>query len=179
MTLSAAFFDAVRHSLFGGTLSQSQVDGFNVIDAEWDKEGSGDHGQYVYVLATVFHECAKTMQPITEYGSEAYLKGKPYWPYIGRGFCQLTWRSNYAKADEKLGLGNELVANPDKALEPDIAARVLVVGMEQGWFSGKKLSDYINDTSCDFVGARHIINGTDRAVLIAGYALKFHSALSA
>lgn len=179
MTLSTGFFTSVRRPLFSGSLSQSQVDGFNVIDAEWTKEGSGDNQQYAYVLATVYHECAKTMQPITEYGSASYLKAKPYWPYIGRGYVQLTWRSNYAKADEKLGLGNVLVADPDKALEPDIAARVLVCGMIEGWFSGKELADYINASECDYVGARHIINGTDRAVMIAGYATKFHSALSA
>jgi predicted chitinase len=177
MTLSAGFFTSVRKSLFSGSLSQSQVDGFNVIDAEWTKEGSADNQQYAYVLATVYHECAKTMQPITEYGSASYLKAKPYWPYIGRGYVQLTWQSNYAKADEKLGLGNELVADPDKALEPDIAARVLVRGMREGWFTGDKLADFFSPTKCDFVGARGIINGTDRATLIAGYAIKFLAAL--
>lgn len=179
MTLSAGFFTSVRRSLFSGSLSQSQVDGFNVIDAEWVREGSGDNQQYAYVLATVYHETAKTMQPITEYGSASYLKAKPYWPYIGRGFVQLTWQSNYAKADEKLGLGNELVADPDKALEPDIAAQILVRGMREGWFTGKKLSDYISGGHADYTGARAIINGTDKAALISGYAITFFSALSA
>lgn len=64
----------------------------------------------------------------------------------------------------------DLVNNPDLALNPQIAAEILVVGMEKGLFTGKKLSTYINNESNDFVNARRIINGVDRAQLIAGYA---------
>jgi hypothetical protein len=50
-------------------------------------------------------------------------------------------------------------------------------GMFEGWFTGKKLEDYIFGNTCDYVGARKIVNGTDRAETIAGYAEKFQSAL--
>lgn len=173
-----AFYDHIRKLPFGGVMSQSQVDGIDTILAEWRKSGSGIDEQLAYVLATVHHETAATMQPITEYGSESYLKAKPYWPYVGRGYIQLTWRSNYAKADEKLGLGNELVVNPDKALDHNIAAQVLVHGMRDGWFAGKKLSDYITPTKCDFFNARRVVNGTDRAQMIANSAKNFLAALT-
>ena len=45
--------------------------------------------------------------PITEYGSQDYLQGKEYWPYIGRGWVMLTWEDNYRRASVELGLTDE------------------------------------------------------------------------
>src|ERR1035437_5975070 len=109
------------------------------------------------VVATADWETNHTLEPITELGSAAYLQSKPYWPFIGRGFVQLTWRANYEKAGALIGV--DLVAHPELALQPDIAAKILVLGMQQGWFTGHKLADYINDSICDFVNARRIVNG--------------------
>lgn len=181
----AAFFTQARTDLFGGTLSQLQVDGINAILAAWATDGDGDKRKLAYVLATAKHETADTMQPIVERGSDAYLRSKPYWPFIGRGFVQLTWKDNYAKASSKLELPMllssppqaDLVAHPEKALEPDIAAKILVRGMLEGWFTGKKLSDYIG-VGWDFVRARAIVNGSDRAIMISVYANGFLNALN-
>lgn len=175
--LTKAFFDHVRSPIFQGSLLQSQVDGMNQLATAWGKWGDADLQKLAYVLATAAHETAGTMRPIKEMGSQTYLKAKPYYPYIGRGFCQLTWKANYAKADVELGLGTKLVDTPDLALDPEIAAQVIVKGMMQGWFTGKKLSNYIGANGADFVDARRIINGTDRAVMIAGYAETFRAAL--
>lgn len=181
--LSAAFFNAARDVPFGGKLSQPQVDGMNIIASTWAKEGDGNSHKLAYILATVFHETAETMQPISEYGHGA---GHPYGvvdqtgkaPY-GRGFVQLTWRVNYEKADQKLGLNGKLSANYDLALDPDIAAKIAVAGMMQGWFTGKMLGDYIRAGSVDYVNARRVINGTDLAHTIAVYAANFERALGA
>ncbi len=113
--------------------------------------------QAAYVLGTAEWETAHTLEPITERGSDAYLRAKPYWPFIGRGFVQLTWQANYLKAGRLVGV--DLVAQPELALKADIAAKILVLGMKQGWFTGRKLADYSRPTSFDFVGARHIVNG--------------------
>ena len=76
-------------------------------------------------------------------------------------------------------LGVDLVANPDLALEPAIAYRILATGMREGWFTGKKLADYLRQGRApDYVGARRIINGQDRAALIAQYARQFERALA-
>lgn len=173
----AEFFASIREHLFGGSLSQPQVDGITAIRAEWAKDGDGDASKEAYVLATVFHETARTMQPIKEMGGLAYLKAKPYYPYYGRGLVQLSWSYNYKSAGAKLGLGDQLVLNPDLALRPDIAVRVLVRGMLEGWFTGKKLSTYIGGGKSDFKNARRIVNGIDEAALIAGYADIFAIAL--
>ncbi len=43
--------------------------------------------------------------------------------------------------------------------------------------TGKRLSDYIKPGSVDYLNARRIVNGTDRAEQIAGYAREYERAL--
>lgn len=138
--------------------------------------------QMAYMLATVKHETADTYEPITEYGKG---KGKKYGiadkatgqVYYGRGYVQLTWKENYEKFANLLNL--DLVYSPDLAKESETAYKIMSLGMRQGLFTGKKLSDYIAEDKCDYTNARRIINGTDRAALIAGYAQKFEKCLLA
>nr|OAP96441.1 hypothetical protein A4U53_38195 [Rhizobium leguminosarum] len=113
----------------------------------------------------------------------AWAKGKlpwvssPYWRqgWFGRGYAQLTHENNYRTVSIKLGI--DLVSFPAKALIPEIAAKVLVMGLKEGWFTGKKLSDYINLGTTNFIGARHVINGTDHAGKIAKYAVAYDATL--
>ncbi len=133
--------------------------------------------QMAYVLATAYHETAHTMKPIIEKGGEKYLRSKKYYPFFGRGYVQITWRENYVKAGK--ALGDDFVKNPALLLKPDYAAPILIVGMVEGWFTGKKLSDYITLQKSDFRNARRIVNGTDRADLIAGHAKDYDKALLA
>jgi putative chitinase len=168
------FFAHVRLSLFGGTLLPGQVGGTSAILDEWDKRKLTVTEHLAYMLATVFHECARTMQPIAEYGG-AHAR---YAPFYGRGFVQLTWKANYEKASNAVGV--DLVLRPDRALELPIATQILFDGMAEGWFTGKKLADYITDAGhCYYVNARRIINGTDRASQIATYAVAFEAAIEA
>ena len=118
------------------------------------------------------------MQPSAEYGKG---KGKPYGkpgkygqPQYGRGYVQLTWDANYEKADKALGLNGALLKDFNLAMQPTIAAQILVRGCSEGWFTGKKLSDYLPG---DYRGARRVVNGLDKADLIAGYAREFDAAL--
>jgi hypothetical protein len=133
--------------------------------------------QAAYVLATALHETAGTMKPIRERGGEAYLRSKPYYPHVGMGYVQLTWKANYLKATQKLGI--DFVNNPKKLLVPKHAAAILVIGMAEGWFTGKKLSDYITLKRSDFVGARRIVNGSDKSVTIATHATAYDALLRA
>lgn len=187
--LSADFFAAVRGSLFDRKLAQAQVDGLNAISAAWDEFGDGDVRKFAYVLATDLHETAKHMTPITEFGGKNYFRkydgrrdlgnnqpGDGY-RFRGRGYVQITGRKNYTKWAGILGA--DLVGNPDLALMPEHAGRIAVEGMMVGAFTGKKLGDYIGATKADYQSARKIINGTDRAAMIAGYARKFEAALAA
>ena len=136
--------------------------------------------ELAYVLATAYRETARTMKPVKEafWLSETWRKQNlRYYPWYGRGFVQLTWERNYIKAGKELGL--DLTTNPDKVMEPYVSARILVKGMIEGWFTGKKLSDYITLNQSDFVGARRIINGTDKAKLIAKFHDNFLDAIKA
>jgi hypothetical protein len=179
------YFEHVRVSLFNGALEQVHVDGQSVILAVWDYQAGGtpmtDLRWLAYMLATTYHETAQRMWPVTEYGSESYLQGKEYWPYIGRGFVQLTWEHNYDKASKALALidDRDLVDHPELALDSLIATRILFRGMAEGWFTEKKLGHYFNADRDDPVNARQIINGNDQDTLIAGHHDKFLAALTA
>lgn len=138
--------------------------------------------QLAYVLATARWETAHTMEPVKEayWLSETWRKNNlRYYPWYGRGFVQLTWRENYEKAQTRLALGTLLTDDPDKALDADIAAQVIILGMIEGWFTGKKLDQYITLQKSDFVGARRIVNGTDRAAEIAKIAHTYDDLLTA
>ena len=178
------FFDSIRSSLFG-SLAQSQVDGLNLFLDWYDTENPAipdryhlDDRMFAYVLATTYHETGATFQPIREYGSESYLKSKPYYPWYGRGYVQLTWKDNYQAQDTKLSLNGRLMQDPDLALDPEIALSVILGGMCDGDFTGRKLSDYFTDQLTDWVDARRIVNGTDRAQDIADYAELFVDAIT-
>ncbi len=155
-----------------GVLKQSQIDAFNLFFDEWD---GVDKRYLAYILATVWHETAKTMLPIEEYGKG---KGKKYeGKYYGRGYVQLTWDYNYKKATEKNTKGWDFVLHPELALQVEPAMWICFEGMKKGWFTGKKLSDYFNAEKTDPVNARRIINGIDKAELITDYYNKFYNSI--
>jgi len=177
------FYTSVREQF--GSLNQSQVAGFNAILENVPADISP--AQLAYCLATAWHETAKTMQPIEEYGKgrnrtyghRVKLSGKPYFDtpniFYGRGFVQLTWYENYERAGKELY--QDFIKNPAGVMEMGNAVKIMFAGMQKGWFTGRKLSQYINDQLTDFVNARRIINGLDKAENIAGYAEKFLKAL--
>lgn len=192
------FFDNVRKPVFTGTLTTEAVHGCEVILTGWEQRKLTDLRWLAYMLATVRGECGYKMLPVREgfaasdAAARAYVARKGYryatpvgkHVYYGRGLVQLTWVENY-QAMEKL-LGITLVDNPDLALEPAIATAIMFEGMIHGKFTNKKLADYFNETSADWVWARLIINGKrkgeplpDRAEEIAGWARSFHRALVA
>ena len=187
------FFDTVRDSLFGGAMNQGQVHGMESILREWEDQQLTDLRWLAYMLATTFHETAKTMQPIEEFGKgKGYKYGKkikrsgipyslPDKIYYGRGYVQLTWYENYDTMGRLLGIN--LLNNPELALVPEHATAIMFEGMTKGNsnfgdFTGKSLENYFNDKKEDWVNARKIINGLDKAQLIAGYGHKFMDALN-
>lgn len=75
-------------------------------------------------------------------------------------------------------LGIKLLENPDLALEVKNAIPILFIGMSVGIFTGKKFADYFSKTKEDWVQGRRIINGLDKAQLIADYAHRYYGAIS-
>ena len=195
--MTAGGFEIIR--LKFGSLSQDAVDNINLI-VETCEKYKLSYPQTAYVLATVAWETARTFKPIEEYGKgkgrkygtiytntegvkygiagsggDTYLYSDYPHLYYGRGFVQLTHWVNYKFAGEQLGI--DLINNPDLALQPKYAAEILVNGSMSGWFTSKKLSDYINDKSKNYYQARRVINSLDKAQLIADYAVVFEKAL--
>lgn len=198
----AKFFDGLRNQPFSGALKPETVQGITAILDEWERRGLTDLRWLAYMLATVKHECGEGMLPVREGFSDtdakarAFVKRQGYkyavvingQVYYGRGLVQLTWERNYRAMTKLLndacfgpkllrGVTPDLVADPDRALEPDIACFIMFEGMIRGTFTGKKLADFFNDGKTDWLGARKIINGTDKAALIADIAKSFYADL--
>jgi len=194
------FFDSVRGNLFKGKLSESQVQGMESILVVWETSGYIDLRWLAYMLATTYHETGKRidgvftriMQPVSEdgmgkgyrYGRKIKRSGIPYTSpdkiYYGRGLVQLTWYENYENMGRLLSV--DLLSNPDLALQPLIACKIMFEGMLKahssfGDFTGVSLENFFNDKKEDWIGARRIINGLDCAEIIAGYGKLFYTAV--
>ena len=192
------FFDGYRTRF--GALTQDLVDAIEVLLTliEKDSRFSGsetDRRQLAYCLATFKWETAHTMKPIDEHGSDAYFNSR-YGPqtkvgktlgntqpgdgalFHGRGYVQVTGRRNYTKAKTLTGV--DLLTDPDRAKTPELAYEIAIQGMIDGWFTGKKLGNFIkNGAPPDYENARTIINGHDKAHLIADIARRFDEVLLA
>lgn len=192
------FFDGYRTRF--GALTQDLVDAIEVLLTliERDSRFSGsetDRRQLAYCLATFKWETAHTMKPIDEHGSDAYFNSR-YGPqtrvgkvlgntqpgdgalFHGRGYVQVTGRRNYTKAKTLTGV--DLLTDPDRAKTPELAYEIAIQGMKDGWFTGKKLGNFIKvGAPPDYENARTIINGHDKAQLIADIARRFDEVLLA
>jgi putative chitinase len=189
------FFDGYRSRF--GALTQDIVDAVEFLLSQIEKdarfgETEVDRRQIAYCLATFKWETAHSLKPIDEFGSAAYFN-KRYGPqtkvgqvlgntkegdgalFHGRGYVQLTGRRNYTKAKTLTGV--DLIANPDGAKDPAVAYEIAVQGMKDGWFTGKKLDQFIKPGVADFENARTIINGHDKAQTIADIARRFSEVL--
>lgn len=164
-----------------GTLNLSQHAGLALIlDSLESDIDINDIRWAAYMLATVKWECGGTWKPIAEfdkgtgkkYGLPDKDTGKVYY---GRGYVQLTWKENYAAMGRVFGL--DFANEPDLVMRPEVAYQIMSYGMRKGSFTGVKLAMYIHDDVCDYLHGRKIINGMDKADLIAGFAVKIEAML--
>lgn len=171
----------------------------NMMNILWLIETTGalnDVRHAAYVFATVVHESLGIYLPLEDYkllSKNRYLNPKSMHGqavgnknlkdeirYRGRGFVKIYGRYNYEMMTKYIGIGVDLVKNPEKAAETDIAWKILIQGMCEGKFNGHNLSEFINDKICDYCSARRVVDIRMKdALIIEGYAIKLESMLRA
>ncbi|NEO43169.1 MAG: peptidoglycan DD-metalloendopeptidase family protein [Moorea sp. SIO4A3] len=147
-----------------------------VIIRESIKHGVNQREQIAYILATAQHESVMGKLMVEQTSGKQYEGRRDLGntspgdgpKFIGRGYIQITGKNNYTGWAQKLKIS--LVEKPELATEPKYALPMLIIGMRDGLYTGKSLTDYIRPGSVDYARARRIVNGSDRAQLIAGYA---------
>jgi predicted chitinase len=87
----------------------------------------------------------------TDIGNKGQGDGEKF---KGRGFIQLTGRANYVKYGKALGLGTQLVKNPELANDPEIATRILALFLKD---KERKIKEALLDV--DLRLARKLVNG--------------------
>ena len=194
-------FAGLKGGLIRGRLTAGQVEGVgSILDAYEQRFAPGHPRALAYILATAHHETARRLAPgretlATSDGGaiaaldRAFAAGRlrhvrrPYWrrdaeghSWFGRGFVQLTHRENYARLGTRLGV--DLLSDPGRAMEPEIAAAILCIGMVEGLFTGRRLDEFLGAGRADWTGARAIVNGADGAAArIAASARLVHAVL--
>lgn len=85
------------------------------------------------------------------YGNNGYADAKKF---KGRGLIQITFKANYARMDEALGLNGALLTNPDLAMEPKIATQIFAQYMKD------RISRILPALkNRDYIELRKIVNG--------------------
>lgn len=177
--------EKISSTLFKGGISDTAKRNIEIFLTNDTVNEHYSKQQLAYLLATVYHETGivrnkklyRDMAPVEEMGKG---KGRKYGipingkVYYGRGHVQLTWLANYEKAGKFLGV--DLVNNPELALDEKISANIIINGMLYGWFTGKTIKTYVGKSSY-YIDSRKIINGTDKAGMIAAYATLFEAAI--
>ena len=202
MPINRTFFlSQAKLTLFDGAISASQKAGLTAILDKWEAEmPQADDRWLAYMLGTAHHETGRTMQAVREtFASSddqaiarlnrAFNAGRlpwvsqPYWhkdgagkSWLGRGLVQITHKANYQKLGQLIGV--DLVADPGQAMSLPVAIKIMFTGMTKGSFTGKKLGDFFAGPRSDWRNARRIINGVERADLVASYARQYYGAIS-
>lgn len=149
-----------------GKLNSEQKEGLDFLLTKLENSRRIDtEPKRAYTLATIYWETAHTFQPITEMGTMDYLRSRAYWPYIGRGYVQLTWQKNYKLFGDYLNI--DLVKFPEKAGDKETAWKILEIGMTDKFgikdpdFTAYTLEDFFHDGLHNYKQARKIINPRD------------------
>ncbi len=203
------FFSKVKKTMHARRLSQTQFETYlNLIRYFNTHPEITDRRWLAYVMATAWHETQlrpvregfkKTDAAARKHVAWMYRKHLIVLPYhlpdpvtghvyYGRGYVQLTWAVNYKKLGAAIGMGDALYRNPDLVLKPEIASKVLFVGMIKGKFryskrrhprGWQKLKLFFNDRASNWSGARNIINGDLRknGRRVGSYGKKYFKAI--
>lgn len=131
--------------------------------------------QTAYALATARYELDLGLATIDLNQSEedggarsttAQSTGTPL--FIARGYLSIAGHDAYREWSNRLGV--DLVAHPDKAASPIVAAKILVTGMMLGTFTGRTLGEFVNSDVVNYDDARQVVNDGDNAAEVSAHA---------
>lgn len=169
------FHEYRKHLDIDGKLTQKEVNAIDIfLDMVNERINKISINEWAYIFATTFHETAFTFEPVEEafkFSDNWRRKNLRYYPYHGRGYVQLTWKNNYQKFGRLLGI--DLVKKPELAFNTKYAFEILFIGCKDGLFTGVAMQKFIVDGVPDFVKMRRVVNGNDKAEVIADYAIEF------
>ena len=203
------FFSKVRKLIHRRGMKDIQFQTYKQIINYWNSHSDmNDRRWLAYVLATAYHETqlrpvregfkktdAQSRRHVTRMWNRRQITLPYHRPdrttghvYYGRGYVQLTWAENYKKMGRAIGMGDRLYRDPDLVLDPEIASKILFVGMLKGKFryskrkapkGWQKLRMFFNGNHENWYRARNIINGDLRknGNRIAGYGRKYVKAI--
>ncbi len=203
--INKKYFEEKYRKEFGKGMITVQKNNIFIITDAFERDDNMKSLRWLaYILATSMHESNGTFAPVVEgywltekrrigalYNfyrknnpgalSTIFPNGKSEPAYYGRGrVVQLTHINNYMNASAKIYGDNRLVNDPELIIkDADCDLAVTFRGMLEGWFTGYGLPQFfpLNSDKANWVGARRIINGLDKAKVIAGYAMKFYNCL--
>ncbi len=135
-----------------------------------------------FSVLTVTNPPARPGSPSGGAVSKEYLEASGVeHQYFGRGLVQITWWHGYAKSGVDFGYGLDLLLNPEKVKDYETAYEIMVQGMTTGggYANDKKCSKYFTDGNTNYVVARAMVNGRDKAKEIADLAAAFEALLLA
>ncbi len=163
---------AIASKMFPGTPQKNIKENLPFVLKALDDAGLSDKNMVLMALATIRAETG-SFKPISEFISKFNTSpgGHPFNLYDnrkdlgnrgrpdgasfkGRGYVQLTGRSNYQVHGAAIGLGNGLITNPDKANEPETAAKLLA-----SFLKSKEIRIKTALLNNDLREARRLVNG--------------------
>ena len=157
-----------------------QLENLKIILAECTAQGVTMPEQVAYIVGTAWHEARLRCIPEirARQGTAVWRMQERYWKtgFYGRGFVQLTWERNYRKFSDLLGV--DLVADPNRVLDPVVGAKILVIGMRDGLFTGAGLNRYFKPgVPPQWLNARKTVNGLFHADYVARAAVAVFNVL--
>ena len=160
------FLKAVQRGIFGKPLTAAQRAGCLALLERGQARPLSCPRAFAYALATATWETGGRMLPLEENTDSTFR---------GRGFVCASGEDFYARASALCGV--DLVAEPDKLLDPATAADVLLAGLESGAFTGESIASYFIEGGIDWVGARRAVGDMTEAHRVAALARAYWVAL--
>ncbi len=164
--------------MFGGKLSDLQLECINLILDECEVNDVGDLRHIAFIFATAYHFTdnphnseQQILTPAIERGASFTLKGMAVYPYYSRGYCIIRGKHLYRRESERTT--HDLIYDPDLLLIPSIASNSIVYGMANGVYFGRRLDQFISGKMADYNKASRVVGDIKNRFAVSKLAVRF------